>query len=278
MEELKRQILELAKPSATDIDNPTLERLIVRACNPALTGSNLALNIEICELINRKKGNWPHDAAFLVAKYSNSLNASQALLALELLDVCVKNCGHAFHLQIGSKDFLNELVRRFPEFPSQQHAQPKLRERIPVNNRILQFIQEWRTTLCVNSRFKDDLRKIEDMARMLEFKGYKLPTLEGKSEVLLGPRDSLRTVEEIEREDSDALKAKLQELLRRATPTDLAEANRIMQILAGYDEEGDARREQLQSQWEEEIASVESRANLLIDLLKDMNPGDVLDE
>ena len=36
----------------------------------------------------------------------------------QLLDNCVKNCGYPFHLQIATKEFLNELVRKFPERPA----------------------------------------------------------------------------------------------------------------------------------------------------------------
>jgi hypothetical protein len=47
----------------------------------------------------------------------NSRNPNQSLLALNVLDHLVKNCGYAIHLQISTKEFLNELVRRFPERP-----------------------------------------------------------------------------------------------------------------------------------------------------------------
>lgn len=47
----------------------------------------------------------------------NSRNPNQALLALSTLDHLVKNCGYPIHLQISTKEFLNELVRRFPERP-----------------------------------------------------------------------------------------------------------------------------------------------------------------
>lgn len=35
----------------------------------------------------------------------------------QLLDICVKNCGYPFHMQIATKEFLNELVRKFPDKP-----------------------------------------------------------------------------------------------------------------------------------------------------------------
>jgi ADP-ribosylation factor-binding protein GGA len=36
----------------------------------------------------------------------------------KLLDIMVKNCGYPMHLIISSKEFLNELVRKFPERPT----------------------------------------------------------------------------------------------------------------------------------------------------------------
>jgi hypothetical protein len=47
----------------------------------------------------------------------NSRNPNQSLLALHTLDYLVRNCGYPVHLQISTKEFLNELVRRFPERP-----------------------------------------------------------------------------------------------------------------------------------------------------------------
>ena len=47
----------------------------------------------------------------------NSRNPNQSLLALAVLDHLVKNGGYPIHLQISTKEFLNELVRRFPERP-----------------------------------------------------------------------------------------------------------------------------------------------------------------
>lgn len=47
----------------------------------------------------------------------NSRNPNQSLLALTVLDHLVKNGGYPIHLQISTKEFLNELVRRFPERP-----------------------------------------------------------------------------------------------------------------------------------------------------------------
>jgi ADP-ribosylation factor-binding protein GGA len=90
-------------------------------------------------------------------------------LILQLLDILVKNCGYPFHLQIATKEFLNELVKRFPErppvFPS------------PIQTKILEFIQEWKATICVSSKHKEDLAHIRDMHRLLGYKGGSIDVL-----------------------------------------------------------------------------------------------------
>lgn len=91
----------------------------------------------------------------------------------------MKNCGYPFHLQIATKEFLNELVRKFPERPLAVYT--------PAQNRILELIQEWYQTLCKSSRYKEDLIHIKDMHRLLSYKGYRFPQLKGASASVLNP-------------------------------------------------------------------------------------------
>ena len=81
----------------------------------------------------------------------------------QLLDILVKNCGYPFHLQIATKEFLNELVRRFPERPPSLYPPPMAK--------ILELVHEWKATICLSSRHKDDLVHIRDMHRLLSYKG-----------------------------------------------------------------------------------------------------------
>ena len=103
------------------------------------------------------------------------------LTVVQLLDICVKNCGYPFHLQISTKEFLNELVRRFPERPP-VHASR-------VQNKILELIEEWRQTICQTSRYKDDLGFIRDMHRLLSYKGYIFPEIRKEDAAVLNPSD-----------------------------------------------------------------------------------------
>ena len=138
---------------------------------------NLALSLEIADLINSKKGSAPREAAVAIVNYVNHRNANVSLLALNLLDICVKNCGYPFHLQISTKEFLNELVRRFPERPPIRPSRVQLK--------VLELIEEWRQTICQTSRYKDDLGYIRDMHRLLSYKGYMFPEVRREDAAVL---------------------------------------------------------------------------------------------
>lgn len=164
----------------------TLQRFIFNACDPISNYEpNLALNLEIVDLINQKKGSAPREAASTIVQLINHRNPNVSLLALSLLDICVKNCGYPFHLQISTKEFLNELVRRFPERPPLRASR--------VQNKILEAIEEWRSTICQTSRYKEDLGFIRDMHRLLLYKGYMFPEVRMDDAAVLNPSDVCST-------------------------------------------------------------------------------------
>ncbi|KAH0356342.1 VHS-domain-containing protein, partial [Aureobasidium melanogenum] len=244
-----------------------LQRYIHNACDPQNFEPNLALNLEIADLINAKKGNAPREAAVAIVQYVNHRNPNVSMLALTLLDICVKNCGYAFHLQISTKDFLNELVRRFPERPPMRVSR--------VQNRILELIEEWRSTICVTSKYREDLGFIRDMHRLLSYKGYTFPEVKREDAAVLNPTNDLRSAEEMEEEERAAQSAKLQELIRRGTPHDLQEANKLMKIMAGFDTR---RKTDYRAKAAEEVAKVQQKARLLEEMLQGYKPGDEIKE
>ena len=115
----------------------------------------------------------PREAAMSIARLANHRNPHIAILALALLDTLVQTCGYPFHLQISTKEFLNELVRRFPERPPPFPG--------PVMSRILELINGWKEGICAESRWKEDLGNIRDMHRLLTFKGYRFRDSRGGS-------------------------------------------------------------------------------------------------
>jgi len=149
--------------SGPDGQPTLLENYIERACSPMLSQPNMSLNLEIADLVNMKKANTPREAAMATLQHINRRNTHVSMLALHLLDILVKNCGYPFHLQISTKEFLNELVRRFPEKPPVFPPPPM--------QKILELIHEWKLTICVTSKHKEDLVHIRDMHRLLSYKG-----------------------------------------------------------------------------------------------------------
>ena len=250
------------EPAATP-----LQRYIQNACSPENFEPNLALCLEIADLINAKKGNAPREAAITIVGYINHRNPNVSLLALSLLDICVKNCGYPFHLQISTKEFLNELVRRFPERPPIRTTR--------TQNRILELIEEWRRTICETSKYKEDLGFIRDMHRLLSYKGYSFPEIRREDAAVLNPSDNLKSAEEMEAEERNAQSAKLQELIRRGTPQDLQEANKLMKVMAGYDTRN---KTNYRAKAAEEVGRIQQKAKLLEEMLQGYKKGDEIKE
>ncbi|KAI5955671.1 GGA2 [Candida jiufengensis] len=216
----------MASSYSLDKINPKLLRRIYRACRPTNDEPNLALNLEICDYVNAKKGSAPRDAAIAVVKLISQKDPQTSELAIALLDNLVKNCGYPFHLQISRKEFLNELVKRFPERPTLRYSR--------VQRLILAQIEEWYQTICRTSKYKEDFGYIKDMHRLLTNKGYIFPEVKVEDIAVLNPGDNLKSLDDIQQEEAVVHSAKLQELIRRGKPQDLQEANKLMKIMAGF--------------------------------------------
>ncbi|KAG0374470.1 hypothetical protein BGX24_010354 [Mortierella sp. AD032] len=250
-----------------------LETYIERACDPSRYEPDLALNLEICDVIKEKQKNTqvptpsqqPREAAVYIVRLINNRNLHVSMLALALLDNCVKNCGYPFHLQIATKEFLNELVRKFPERPLTVYT--------PAQNRILELIQEWYQTLCKSSRYKEDLVHIKDMHRLLSFKGYRFPQLKGDSASVLNPVNTLKSPAELEEEDRAAQSAKLQELIRRGRPEDVLAANELVKKMTGYEQE---EKPDYEEEASSELDKILQKAVLLTEMLNDVKPGEII--
>ncbi|KAK4703946.1 hypothetical protein P7C70_g2263, partial [Phenoliferia sp. Uapishka_3] len=103
----------------------------------------------------------------------------------------------------------------------------------PPMAKILELIHEWKSTLCAHSKHKEDLVHIRDMHRLLSYKGYRFPDFDRRAASVLNPADNLQTPDELEEEDRAAQAAKLQELIRRGSPKDLAAAQELMKVMSG---------------------------------------------
>ena len=75
----------------------------------------------------------------------------------------------------------------------------------------------------------------------------------------------LQSAEEMEQEEREAQSAKLQELVRRNTPQDLQEANRIVKILAGYDMK---HKTDYRAKAAQEVGKIQQKAKILEEMLQ----------
>ncbi|SMN19684.1 similar to Saccharomyces cerevisiae YHR108W GGA2 Protein that interacts with and regulates Arf1p and Arf2p in a GTP-dependent manner to facilitate traffic through the late Golgi [Maudiozyma saulgeensis] len=243
--------------------NP-LMRKIQRACRMTLPEPDIALNLDVADYINEKQGATAHDATTTIVKLINSRDTHTAVFALSLLDVLVKNCGYPIHLQISRKDFLNELVKRFPEHPPMRYSK--------VQRLILTAIEEWYQTVSKHSPYKDDMTYIRDMRRLLKYKGYVLPKIQAEDLAVMRPTDQLKSVSEIQKEQEIAQAAKLEELIRSGKPDDLREANKLMKVMAGFKEDNMVNAKQSINT---ELNKLKRKADLLNEMLNTSTEADL---
>lgn len=74
----------------------------------------------------------------------------------------------------------------------------------------------------------------------------------------------------MEEEEREAQSAKLQELIRRGTPQDLQEANKLMKVMAGYDTRN---KTDYRAKAAEEVSTIQQKARLLEEMLQKHQPG-----
>ncbi|XP_027039335.1 target of Myb protein 1-like [Pocillopora damicornis] len=142
---------------------------IEKATDGNLPSEDWAANIEICDIINETEDG-PKDAAKAIRKrLAGNKNSKSVLLTLTVLETCVKNCGHRFHLFIAKKDFLDELVKILS---------PKTNPPQIVREKILSLIQDWADAFRGSPELTNVIETYESLrAQGLEFPAKNLDTL-----------------------------------------------------------------------------------------------------
>uniref|UniRef100_A0A4W3IEL2 VHS domain-containing protein n=1 Tax=Callorhinchus milii TaxID=7868 RepID=A0A4W3IEL2_CALMI len=84
--------------------------LTKRATDGSLQAEDWTLNMEICDIINETEEG-PKDAIRALKKrLSGNKNYREVMLALTVLETCIKNCGHRFHVLVASRDFIDGVL------------------------------------------------------------------------------------------------------------------------------------------------------------------------
>uniref|UniRef100_A0A3Q2QIN7 Target of myb1 membrane trafficking protein n=1 Tax=Fundulus heteroclitus TaxID=8078 RepID=A0A3Q2QIN7_FUNHE len=87
---------------------------IERATNASLSSEDWELNMEICDAVNSsEEGCVPRDAVRAIRKrIVANKNFKEIMLALTVLETCVKNCGYRFHILVTTRDFIEGVLVR----------------------------------------------------------------------------------------------------------------------------------------------------------------------
>ena len=88
-----------------------LDELVNRATDRLRTSPDWAENLEICDIITQGGERAIADACRAIRRRMCDKSANVALLALTLLETCMKNCPEAFHDQVAAKDFQSDITR-----------------------------------------------------------------------------------------------------------------------------------------------------------------------
>ncbi|XP_018610232.1 TOM1-like protein 2 isoform X1 [Scleropages formosus] len=136
---------------------------IEKATDGSLQSEDWTLNMEICDIINETEEG-PKDAIRAVKKRLNgNKNYREVMLALTVLETCVKNCGHRFHVLVANRDFIDGVLVKI--------ISPKTNPPAIVQDKVLALIQAWADAF----RSSPDLTGVVHIYEELKRKGVEFP-------------------------------------------------------------------------------------------------------
>ncbi|ESO10033.1 hypothetical protein HELRODRAFT_109399 [Helobdella robusta] len=152
----------IGNPFATQIG-----QAIERASNVTESFENWALYMEICDMINNSDDG-PRDAIKAFKKLIATNEGKNDIIlnqTLTVLETCVKNCGHRFHVQIANRDFLQEIVKLLTTkvMPSQI-----------LVDRMLGLLQTWADAF----QGVNGLEEVSKVNKELKEKGFEFPVVD----------------------------------------------------------------------------------------------------
>nr|XP_042140065.1 TOM1-like protein 2 isoform X4 [Peromyscus maniculatus bairdii] len=134
-----------------------------KATDGSLQSEDWTLNMEICDIINETEEG-PKDAIRALKKrLSGNRNYREVMLALTVLETCVKNCGHRFHLLVANRDFIDSVLVKI--------ISPKNNPPTIVQDKVLALIQAWADAF----RSSPDLTGVVHIYEELKRKGVEFP-------------------------------------------------------------------------------------------------------
>ncbi|KAG2463826.1 TOM1 protein, partial [Polypterus senegalus] len=133
------------------------------ATDGSLQREDWGLNMEICDIIN-ETDEGPKDAIRALKKrIVGNKNFREVMLALTVLEACVKNCGHRFHVLVANREFVEGVLVKT--------ILPKNNPPAVVHDKVLSLIQAWADAF----RSSPDLTGVVFVYEDLRRKGLEFP-------------------------------------------------------------------------------------------------------
>ncbi|KAH9627901.1 hypothetical protein HF086_015345 [Spodoptera exigua] len=224
----------------------SLEALILKATHESLPCPDAAALEAFCAVM-KDAAEGAQLAAQALAARIHTPNAREALLALSMLDRCMRRCDAGFHAEVGKFRFLNEMIKLVSPKYFADRTSPEVR------TRVLQLLHAWSIEYPKESKFKVAYDMLKNQGVVKETPPPLPP------EDVVPPRNRAKNAI-FEDEEKSKL---LQKLLQSKKPEDLQHANRLIKTMVREEE----RRNEESSRRAQEVGNALDSAELLKELL-----------
>ncbi|CAH2048716.1 unnamed protein product, partial [Iphiclides podalirius] len=225
----------------------SLEALILKATHESQPHPDAAALEAFCTIM-KDSPDGPQLAAQALAARIHSKNEREALLALSMLDRCMRRCDVNFHAEVGKFRFLNEMIKLVSPKYLADRTSPE------VQTRILQLLHAWSLEYPKETKFKVAYDMLKNQGVVKETPPP-LPPEDTPWQLRQRAKNAI-----FEDEEKSKL---LQKLLQSKKPEDLQHANRLIKTMVKEEE----RRNEVNSRRAQEVNAVLDSAGLLRDML-----------
>ncbi|CAG9786859.1 unnamed protein product [Diatraea saccharalis] len=193
----------------------SLEALILKATHESLPCPDAAALEAFCAVM-KDAADGPQYASQALAARIHAPNAREALLALTMLDRCMRKCDANFHAEVGKFRFLNEMIKLVsPKYFADRTA-PEVR------TRVCQLLHAWSIEYPKETKFKVAYDMLKNQGVIKETPPP-LPPEDSPPKCQVRAKNAI-----FEDEEKSKL---LQKLLQSKKPEDLQHANRLIKTM-----------------------------------------------
>ncbi|XP_075888664.1 target of Myb1 membrane trafficking protein isoform X6 [Nelusetta ayraudi] len=155
---------------------------IESATSSSLVAEDWGLNMEICDMVNGCEEG-PRDAVKAIKKrIAGNKNFKEVMLALTVLETCVKNCGYRFHILVTTREFVEGVLVR--------SIIPRNNPPLVVHDRVLSIVQAWADAF----RSSPDLTGVVSVYEDLRRKGLEFPMTELNGYTSAQPQQKIKAL------------------------------------------------------------------------------------